>query len=354
MHKKSIEAAETLKSSDENSDKEEETRTEASDTSSSNHQQHHHLHHQQQLQRKSPAASSKNDADGKAPIESPTPSKSSSISPVTMSPPISNHHHQQQHPSTPTHQRSATDLKKEYSLMGSPTSTTRPPTNYHLSPQDAPQAAQHPPPIAHHHHTHPAAAAAAAAHHYALNPINATPDTDPEVFRWVNYNRDVSFIRWILILFDFRFHSRHSLQRNAQLTRNFLSAFRNNSIACLRAKAQEHQARLMNSGLLALQVRSLAGLQQHQQQQQQQHHQLPSPMSSSPKSCDSAMMIGTHHSPSPIRSPESNNNNCSSRNNNFNNSHTPDMNEDIDIEDDIKPVQKAEKNFTPNVITFSH
>ncbi|XP_050089936.1 homeobox protein unc-4-like [Anopheles aquasalis] len=39
-------------------------------------------------------------------------------------------------------------------------------------------------------------------------------------------------------------------------------AFRNNSIACLRAKAQEHQARLLNSGLL-LQVRSLAGLQSH-------------------------------------------------------------------------------------------
>lgn len=35
---------------------------------------------------------------------------------------------------------------------------------------------------------------------------------------------------------------------------------RNNSIACLRAKAQEHQARLLNSGLF-LQVRSFAGLQ---------------------------------------------------------------------------------------------
>ena len=40
----------------------------------------------------------------------------------------------------------------------------------------------------------------------------------------------------------------------------FFFLFRNNSIACLRAKAQEHQARLLNSGLL-LQVRSLAGLQ---------------------------------------------------------------------------------------------
>ncbi|KAJ6626112.1 Visual system homeobox 2 [Pseudolycoriella hygida] len=57
-------------------------------------------------------------------------------------------------------------------------------------------------------------------------------------------------------------------------------AFRNNSIACLRAKAQEHQARLLNSGLL-LQVRSLAGLQ--------------SPTSNSPQSCDSnANNLGTH------------------------------------------------------------
>ncbi|XP_059610921.1 visual system homeobox 2-like [Phlebotomus argentipes] len=59
-------------------------------------------------------------------------------------------------------------------------------------------------------------------------------------------------------------------------------AFRNNSIACLRAKAQEHQARLLNSGLL-LQVRSLAGLQ--------------SPTSSSPQSCDSNANNLGHHSP---------------------------------------------------------
>ncbi|GAB0098968.1 visual system homeobox 2 [Sergentomyia squamirostris] len=59
-------------------------------------------------------------------------------------------------------------------------------------------------------------------------------------------------------------------------------AFRNNSIACLRAKAQEHQARLLNSGLL-LQVRSLAGLQ--------------SPTNSSPQSCDSNANNLSHHSP---------------------------------------------------------
>lgn len=36
-------------------------------------------------------------------------------------------------------------------------------------------------------------------------------------------------------------------------------AFRNNSIACLRAKAQEHNAKLLNHGLM-LQVRSLANM----------------------------------------------------------------------------------------------
>lgn len=124
------------------------------------------------------------------------------------------------------------------------------------------------------------------------------------------------------------------------LTFILMFTFRNNSIACLRAKAQEHQARLMNSGLLAFQVRSLAGL---------QHHQLPSPMSSSPKSCDSTMI--QHHSPSqsPIRSPESNNNNHNSRNFNSNMTASNDMSEDhIDIED-VKPIHKTN---LPNVVTF--
>ncbi|XP_037818725.1 uncharacterized protein LOC119608393 isoform X2 [Lucilia sericata] len=50
--------------------------------------------------------------------------------------------------------------------------------------------------------------------------------------------------------------------------------FRNNSIACLRAKAQEHQARLLNSGLF-LQVRSFADLQQrHQQHLNKTHNHL--------------------------------------------------------------------------------
>ncbi|XP_049539377.1 homeobox protein unc-4 homolog [Anopheles darlingi] len=63
------------------------------------------------------------------------------------------------------------------------------------------------------------------------NNNNYHPENDHEAFRWVDYKDPVAFIR-------------------------------NNSIACLRAKAQEHQARLLNSGLL-LQVRSLAGLQSH-------------------------------------------------------------------------------------------
>ncbi|XP_075157568.1 uncharacterized protein LOC142230828 [Haematobia irritans] len=63
--------------------------------------------------------------------------------------------------------------------------------------------------------------------------------------------------------------------------------FRNNSIACLRAKAQEHQARLLNSGIF-LQVRSFADLQQRQQQQQhlQQLQQGKTTLSNSLKNCD--------------------------------------------------------------------
>lgn len=101
----------------------------------------------------------------------------------------------------------------------------------------------------------------------------------------------------------------------------------------------------MNSGLLALQVRSLAGLQQHPPHHHH-HHQLPSPMSSSP---DSVMVHS--HTPSPIRSPVENNNNNSSRNFNSSVTHsTSDMSEDIDIED-VKPMQNK-NNVSPNVVTF--
>lgn len=95
----------------------------------------------------------------------------------------------------------------------------------------------------------------------------------------------------------------------------------------------------MNSGLLALQVRSLAGL---------QHQQLPSPMSSSPDS----IMIHSQHSPSPIRSPESNNNNNNNNSRNFNSSmtHSSDVSEDIDIEE-VKPFHNK-TTVSPNVVTF--
>lgn len=164
MHKKSIEAAETLKSSDENSDKEDEERTEISDASS----------------RRTPTTPISAPISSKMkPISNGSPC-SSSISPVAMSPPITNQ------PSTPS-QRSAEDVSKgkDYSLMSSPTS--RAPSGYHMSQHEhQPQNAPHPAALAHHHN-----------HHYPLNPMNPSPDTDPEVFRWVNYNRDypVSFIR---------------------------------------------------------------------------------------------------------------------------------------------------------------
>ncbi|KAL7035459.1 hypothetical protein ACKWTF_008382 [Chironomus riparius] len=279
MHKKSIEAAEALKSSDENSDKEDEneTRTENSDTSSSNHQ------------RKTPTTPISTAITPLTTLKpkktSNSPPSSTSASPIAMSPPISSH------PSSTPNQRSIEDLsgRKDHE-MSSPTSRTHSNggSSYHLSPNEQ----NSPSTLAHHHPS--------VAHHYPLNPMNPSPDTDAEVFR-------------------------------------------NNSIACLRAKAQEHQARLMNSGLLALQVRSLAGLQHHQVQ----HQQLPSPMSSSPDS----IIIHSQHSPSPIRSPESNNNNNnSSRNFNSSMTHSSDVSEDIDIEE-VKPFHNK-TNVSPNVVTF--
>lgn len=181
MHKKSIEAAEALKSSDENSDKEDEKRSETSDTNSSNH-----------LHRKTPTTPASNHATISASAKTSkatsngSPS-SSSISPATMSPPINNHHH----PSittTPSHEGS----KKDYNLMSTPTSRAQ---NYHHGSPHEVNSSQHTPPMAHLPHPVTAAVAASvAAHHY---PINPAPDTDAEVFRWVNYNRDipVSFIR---------------------------------------------------------------------------------------------------------------------------------------------------------------
>lgn len=174
MHKKSIEAAETLKSSDENSDKEDEERTEISDTSS--------LHNHRRTPTTPTSTSTTTPGIPKTKLISNGSPCSSSISPVTMSPPII---HQ---PSTPTQRSNDDPLKsKDFNLMSSPTS--RAPSSYHLNPHEHQNAQQHPSSLAHH-HTHPA-------HHYPLNPMNPSPDTDPEVFRWVNYNRDypVSFIR---------------------------------------------------------------------------------------------------------------------------------------------------------------
>lgn len=169
MHKKSIEAAETLKSSDENSDNEkDDERTEISDSSS--------------LHRRSPTTPTSNSSTP-ANLSKPEPVPNGSpISIVTMSPP------NVKQPTTPT-QKSPEEVSKakDFGVMSSPTS--RPP--YHMNPHEQqPPSAQHPANLVQH-HTHPA-------HHYPLNPMNPSPDTDPtEVFRWVNYNRDYpsSFIR---------------------------------------------------------------------------------------------------------------------------------------------------------------
>ncbi|XP_053684711.1 visual system homeobox 2-like [Sabethes cyaneus] len=228
MHKKSLEAAETLKNSEDNSDREE-TRTEASDIS---------------------AGSSLNN-HGMSPVKSPglVPLGSTNIGSSTnnsnnqsSSPDGSNVHNAHHSSNTSTNAMSHLSPTSVHSPINSSSTTS-------ISPPPATSARQRTSPLValtgqvqsgtltnlHHHHSH-------STHHHSpvdnkefkLTSSSPTgnsyhPENDPEAFRWVDYRDPVSYIR-------------------------------NNSIACLRAKAQEHQARLLNSGLL-LQVRSLAGLQ---------------------------------------------------------------------------------------------
>ncbi|XP_055628325.1 homeobox protein ceh-10-like isoform X2 [Toxorhynchites rutilus septentrionalis] len=246
MHKKSLEAAETLKNSEDNSDREE-TRTEASDIS---------------------ASSSLNNR-GTSPIKSPginppgstnngCTNNSSNLCPSSSVNSVHNTHHSA-NPSTSALSH-LSPASAHSPINSSSTTSITPPPRHRTSPLVTLSTGQPQPgslgPSHHHHHHH-------TAHHHSpvdskeFKLASTSPsgssyhhDNDPEAFRWVDYRDPVSYIR-------------------------------NNSIACLRAKAQEHQARLLNSGLL-LQVRSLAGL------QNPMHHSSTSASGnmSSPQPCD--------------------------------------------------------------------
>ncbi|KAG4071282.1 hypothetical protein HA402_003986 [Bradysia odoriphaga] len=220
MHRKSLEAAEALKNDESGNSDREDTASKASDISSSG----KHL------------PPSNNNTTVQLSASSVETLSCTSVTPTSASSGTTNVH----------------DSNTTTSISSTTTITPTSPTSHSPQQQHHQQQQQQQP-----HHSHPSS------HHLAnldkpkeMNLVTNTQhsnyhhDSDPEAFRWVDYNRDpISFIR-------------------------------NNSIACLRAKAQEHQARLLNSGLL-LQVRSLAGLQ--------------SPTSNSPQSCDSnANTLGTH------------------------------------------------------------
>ncbi|KAL9705135.1 hypothetical protein quinque_008653 [Culex quinquefasciatus] len=240
MHKKSMEAAETLKNSEDNSDREE-SRTDASDIS---------------------AGSSLNN-HGPSPIKSPginppgstncgstngtNGSNNSSSGPNNLNcgGGGSGSHNAHFGPNTGGVISHLSPTSAHSPINSSSTASITPPppppgSRHRTSPPGAAGLVGHP-----NHHPHAAHLPPAhPAHHHSpvdskefkLNSRSSPtsgnsyhPENDPEAFRWVDYRDPVSYIR-------------------------------NNSIACLRAKAQEHQARLLNSGLL-LQVRSLAGLQ---------------------------------------------------------------------------------------------
>ncbi|XP_058465396.1 visual system homeobox 1-like isoform X3 [Malaya genurostris] len=215
MHKKSLEAAETLKNSEDNSDREE-TRTEGSDIS---------------------AGSSLNN-NGMSPVKSPgvmplgstnMGSTSSSINLSSSSNSNAQNAHSTNHSTNAISHLSPTSAHSPIN-SSSTTSITPPlPTSARqrtspivaLAGQSQPGTLAHP----HHHHHHP-------------HPTHHHSPVDSKEFKVAG----------------------NSPTGSSYHPENDPEAFRNNSIACLRAKAQEHQARLLNSGLL-LQVRSLAGLQ---------------------------------------------------------------------------------------------
>ncbi|XP_055529469.1 homeobox protein aristaless-like isoform X2 [Wyeomyia smithii] len=240
MHKKSLEAAETLKNSEDNSDREE-TRTEASDISAGSSINNHGMSPEKSPGLNPPASTNM----GSSTNNTTNQSSGSDGSNVHIS-------HQSSNTATSGISHLSPTLAHSPINSSSTTSVTPPlatSARQRASPlvtitgQPQSGALTHP----HHHHPH-------SSHQHSpvdnkefnlrsSSPIgnNYHPENDPEAFRWVDYRDPVSYIR-------------------------------NNSIACLRAKAQEHQARLLNSGLL-LQVRSLAGL------QNPLHHNNPSEIS---------------------------------------------------------------------------
>ncbi|XP_063709303.1 homeobox protein ceh-10-like [Culicoides brevitarsis] len=183
MHRKSIEAAETLKNSDDCSDRED-NKTDDSDAS---------------------VGSVASKAPPMSPVNNNNNNNNSS----------NNMSQQQQHPPQADSPHSIVSVTGHHSP--SPHTMMHPATHHQLSPMDisGKKDFSNPNSSPSSHHSNP---------NSSSNSYSNLHDADPEMFRWVDYNRDpISYIR-------------------------------NNSIACLRAKAQEHQR-------LLLQVRSLAGLQ---------------------------------------------------------------------------------------------
>lgn len=264
MHRKSLEAAEALKNDDSGASDREDAQSKASDVSSIENpgggRPAKPKSHQQSPQPpekpkgmdsprriSSPAAIAANH-EASPGLGAMAPTSSSAPAVPTHSPP------------SPS---SSLSLAKTAHVSSSPThQNSQPPTLSSVS-------------LPHHHHL-----TALDAKRMAPSPprSNYLLENDSEAFRWVDYNREaISYIRCAI-----------TITNQPQSKYLFgVSSFRcrNNSIACLRAKAQEHQARLLNSGLF-LQVRSLAGL------QNPLNHSPPHPLDSNANS-----LLVDHHSP---------------------------------------------------------
>lgn len=195
MHKKSLEAADALKSSDEDGEGDAE-RTETSGASSPKDQRKSPTTTPSSTSESTPSKKPKSIANG-----SPA---SSSMSPITVSSPI--HHSPAVTPKSPKEE----PRPKESCVVSAPAPRQ---SSYHMNSLESALSQQHPSIL---HSSHPG-------HPYPpMNPINTAPDTDPsEVFRWVNFNREYSssFIRWIcalIIFFSFKMFMNRIIYKQAK------------------------------------------------------------------------------------------------------------------------------------------
>lgn len=171
MHKKSLEAAEALKNSEDNNSDRDDVHTEASDNSSS-----YNIRRSVTPTVGTTNSMNKfevNNTTNEILPKTPSPTNTITVSPSNISP-STPHSHQQVE--LPQHSNDTDNKTKQYCILTNPPSSKLIMTSSQANFQ--------------HFNHHDLQSSHSLGHHHTLN----SPDTDPEVFRWVNSD-PMSYIR---------------------------------------------------------------------------------------------------------------------------------------------------------------